>query len=221
MSIILIGDVHGKFDEYRDIASAHEYTIQVGDFGFSKTWTKLHYSQLDPTHHKIVGGNHEDYDVCPQSAHFLGPFGFTELNGVKFFFISGGLSIDRVYRVGEELSGGPKTWWSQEELNFTQMLEVIKLFKKIKPDYVISHVPPSFVVNDLLGSNKDDNKLQKFKFHKGFKENTALLGDELFKIHKPKIWVSGHHHVSYANYYDGMLFRGLAELEIFDLGDVL
>lgn len=218
MGPIIIGDVHGKFDEYLDIARSSEYTIQVGDFGFSKTWNALHYSGLDPLCHKIIGGNHEDYDVCPQSAHYLGNYGFYELGPLKFFFYRGGLSIDRAYRIGEELSGSKKTWWSDEELNFSQMLEVIKLFKKIKPDIVISHVPPEFIINDF---KSDHNILVRYKFSKTFRENTGLLGNELFKIHKPKIWVSGHHHTSYANYYDGMLFRGLAELETFRIGDFL
>jgi len=33
--ITLIGDTHGKFDHYIHIAKNSEYSIQLGDFGFS------------------------------------------------------------------------------------------------------------------------------------------------------------------------------------------
>lgn len=216
MGITLIGDVHGKYDEYYKIASKSEYSIQVGDMGFGKTWNKLNYSGLGPSNHKVISGNHDDHDICPTSDYWLGDFGATELNGVPFFFVRGGLSIDRVYRVGEELNGGPKTWWSQEELNLSQTLDCLNLYEKEKPDIVISHVPCGVFTEYILG-NKSDAILQKFKFHKGFKENHQLLGNEMLKIHKPKIWVSGHLHASFQGVVDGVKVVGLAELEIYNL----
>lgn len=215
--VTVIGDVHGKWDEYYNIVKDKEHSVQLGDFGFSRTWNKLHYSGLSPDNHKIICGNHDDYDICPMSPYYLGDFGEAAVGGLTFFFIRGGLSIDRVYRVGEELSGGSKTWWSQEELNLTQMVECIALYKEVKPDIVMSHVPCGFFTPYILG-NKSDDILQKFKFHAGFKENTQLLGNELLKIHKPRMWFCGHMHSLFQGIVEGVQVIALRELETFELG---
>lgn len=214
MSITIISDVHGKFDEYYDIASKCEYTVQIGDFGFNSTWAKLWYSDLSPDKHKIIKGNHDQHDS--ESAFDLGDYGSYTLNNVNFFFVRGGLSIDRVYRVGEELSGGPKTWWSQEELNFHQMLDCIEAYKREKPDILLSHVPPARFIDNIHG-NKGNSILQRFKFHEGFRENTSLLMDELLDYHKPKLIISGHHHKSYTETKGKMKFVSLAELETYEI----
>lgn len=214
--ITVISDAHGKYDEYYNIASKVRYSVQIGDMGFSSTWNKLNYSDLDPSRHKVIGGNHDDYDLAPNSPFYLGDYGITNVGGLDFFFVRGGLSIDRVYRVGEELNGGPKTWWSQEELNFHQMIDCIKLYKKEKPNILISHVPPQRFIDNING-NKGNSILQRFKFHEGFRENTSLLMDELLDYHKPKLIISGHHHRSHTEIKGKMKFVSLAELETFEI----
>ena len=214
--ITIIGDCHGKFDQYYNIASKCEYSIVIGDFGFSSAWNKLGYSKLDPNKHKVILGNHEDYDVAPNIPHCLGDYGVYTLNGITFFFVRGGISIDRVYRVGEELNGGPKTYWSQEELDFAQMTNCLALYKTTKPDIVLSHVPCGVYTEHILG-NKSDAILQKFKFHAGFKENHQLLGNEMLKVHKPKTWVSGHMHSSFRGVIGGVNVVALQELESYEI----
>lgn len=210
----IIGDTHSKFDSYLKIAQAAENSLCLGDFGFSDSWNKLGYSSLSPDNHKVCLGNHEDYDVAPHSPFCLGDFGEVSLGGVTAFFIRGGISIDRVYREVERINRGPKTWWSQEELNFSQMLECMKLYRKVKPSIVVSHVPAASFASVM---SPDDKILQDFGFHKGFKEATQLLGDELLKIHRPKIWLSGHFHKSFQDEIGGTRFVGLAELEYVDV----
>lgn len=213
--VTIIGDSHNKYSQYYKIASKSKYSVQIGDFGDS-AWTKLHYSDLSPENHKVLGGNHSNYDIAPNVPHYLGDFGLITLGGFSLFFIRGGISIDRVYRVGDELNGGPKTWWSQEELNYKQMTECEALYKKTKPEIVISHVPPQRFIENIHG-NKDNSILQKFKFHKGFCENTSLLCDRLLDIHLPKLYFCGHHHTSYQEQYKNMKFVSLAELETYEL----
>ena len=218
--ITICGDIHGKFDKYYDIVKNKEYSLCVGDFGFSNAWNKLGYSSLDPNKHKVLCGNHDDYDLAPNSLFNLGDFGQFSLDNKSIFFIRGGISIDRVYRVGDELNGSPKTWWSQEELNYKQMIECEALYKKLKPEIVISHVPPQRFIENIHG-NKDNSILQRFKFHVGFCENTALLCDRLLDIHLPKLYFSGHHHKDYIENYGGrtgkMKFVSLGELSTYDL----
>lgn len=213
--ITVIGDCHGKTDHYLAIAKNSEYSLQLGDFGFDSNWNRLQYSGLSPDDHKVLMGNHDSYD-CVDSPFNLGNFGVLEMDGKSIFYVRGGLSIDRVYRVGDELSGAKKSWWSQEELNFSEMLDCLHLYKLVRPDIVVSHVPCKYASQFILG-NKSGNILQKFKFHEGFAENTQLLGDEMLGIHRPKIWLSGHMHSSYDGIHYGTRFVGLAELEVFML----
>jgi len=212
----IIGDVHGKFSQYEAIASKAEFSLCLGDFGFADSWNKLGYSSLSPDSHKVCLGNHDDYDMAPHSPFCLGDFGEASLGGVAFFYVRGGISIDRTYREAERINRGPRTWWSQEELNFSQMLECMKLYRKVKPSIVVSHVPcASF--SKLVCPN--DKILTDFGFHKGFKEATQLLGDELLKIHRPKAWYSGHMHRSLTEEIGGTTFVALAELEHVDIGE--
>lgn len=214
--ITVIGDCHGKTDHYLAIAKNSEYSLQLGDFGFYQSLIKLAYSDLDPNKHKVLLGNHDDYDNAFSVPHVLSSFGVLEMDGKSIFYVRGGLSIDRVYRVGDELSGAKKSWWSQEELNFSEMLDCLHLYKLVRPDIVVSHVPCKYASQFILG-NKSGNILQKFKFHEGFAENTQLLGNEMLGIHRPKTWISGHMHSSYDGVHYGTRFVGLAELEVFML----
>lgn len=213
--ITVIGDTHDKYDKYYQIASKCEYSVQIGDFGNS-SYTKLLYSNLDPEKHKICAGNHCNYDIAPNMPHYLGDYGVHTLNNITFFFVRGGLSIDRVYRVGEELGGSPKSWWSQEELDFAQMTSCLYLYKEVKPDIVLSHVPPAIFIDRIHG-NKDNSILQKFKFHNGFRENTSILGTLMMDVHIPKLWISAHHHKSYQEDFGQFKFVSLAELETYEI----
>jgi hypothetical protein len=210
----IVGDVHGKFSQYEAIASKAEFSLCLGDFGFADSWNKLGYSSLSPDSHKVCLGNHDNYDMAPHSPFCLGDFGEVSLGGVTVFYIRGGISIDRTYREAERINRGPKTWWSQEELNFSQMIECMKAYRRAKPSIVVSHVPCASFASIM---SPDDKILVDFGFHKGFKEATQLLGDELLKIHRPKVWYSAHFHKSFQDEINGTRFVGLAELEYVDI----
>lgn len=212
--IRVIGDVHGKYEEYAAIAEKSEYSVQIGDFGFHTQWVKLNYSTLPSDKHKVIAGNHDDYDIAPSYRNYLGDYGEYTLNGVKFFFVRGGLSIDRVNRLLTQFSTREKTYWSQEELNLVQMMDCLRVYQEAKPDIVLTHVPCSTFSKVM---SPDDSILQRFRFHEGFKENHQLLGDEMLKVHEPKLWISAHFHQSYCWKQGRTTFIGLDELEYVDL----
>jgi hypothetical protein len=217
--LTVIGDLHGKFNKYKQIVDKCEYSFQLGDSGFSSFWNKLHYSDIDPDCHKIMCGNHCDYDIAPKSPFYAGNYGLATVGGVEFFYVRGGLSIDRLYREVERIKGGARTYWTQEELNFAEMLDCIELYRQVKPDIVISHVPPSRFITELTSS---DRILTEFGFHDGFRENTSLLCNELLNIHTPNLWISGHFHRSLVSHsVAGMKFVSLAELETYEILDTL
>ncbi len=215
MNITLIGDIHGKYNEYHKIVSKSEYSLCLGDFGFGKTWGNLHNSNLNSSNHKVIPGNHENYDTCMNSPYCLGDYGASTLNDIEFYFIRGGISIDRAYRIGEELSGSPKTYWSQEELSFSQMLDCIEDYKTNHQNIILSHVPPASII-DFIHPN-GNSILQRYKFHEGFRESTSLLGDELLKIRAPDLWVFGHHHKKFDQTINGTRFICLPELATMEI----
>ena len=211
--ITVIGDVHGKYSQYKKITKENEFTVQVGDFGFSE-WERLSYDDdICEYKHKIIGGSHDNYDLCVGNSHYLGDYGFYELNNVKFFFIRGGISIDKTYRDVEKINGGPKTWWSQEQLTFREMDECRKLYKKEKPNFVITYSCPTRLVKRLT---KPD-LLVKYGFDAFFEDATSSFLDVLFDIHQPVLWIHGHMHISKNTKIGDTNFVSLSELETYNI----
>jgi hypothetical protein len=194
--ITLIGDVHGKYDRYHKIirqTDRHPHTLQIGDFGFK--YDTL--NNVDPEKHKILGGNHDNYDTLPSVPHYLGDYGYSSLNGVNFFFYRGAYSIDRQYRtIGID-------WWEKEQVEIESFMKARELYREVKPDLVISHDCPESISPYLLDP-----------WSKIYQNTTGWALQELFNIHQPKIWRFGHYHKKWSMDVNGTNFRCLDELEI-------
>jgi hypothetical protein len=194
--ITLIGDVHGKYKRYHEIIrekDRHEYTIQLGDFGFDYSTLK----NVDPKNHVFIGGNHDNYDKVDSVPHYLGGYGYVnDFNGVSFFFYRGAWSIDKMYRtIGID-------WWEKEENNIETFMQARELYRSFKPDIVLTHDCPESVVPYLLKPGA-----------RVYQNNTGWALQELFNIHQPKIWRFGHHHKSWRMTINNTDFRCLNELE--------
>ena len=191
--LTVIGDCHGKYDKYEQIARKRDYTVQLGDLGFKYGCL----SNLSPSRHKVIGGNHDNYDIINNIPHYLGDFGYSCLNGVSFFYYRGAYSIDRQYRtIGVD-------WWEQEQVTIDQFMKARELYREIKPDIVLTHDCP------------DEISFMLLKPHQRKYENlTGWALQELFNIHQPKIWRFGHYHRSWRMTINGTDFRCLDELEI-------
>ena len=194
--LTLIGDVHQKYKRYHEIIrekDRHEYTIQIGDFGISKYDT---LDNIDPNKHKIIMGNHDNYDLAPNYPHFYGDYGYTSLNGINLFYYRGAYSIDRQYRtVGID-------WWEQEQVSIDQFIKARELYREVKPDIMLTHDCPDEVSFHLL--KPDQRKYENL---------TGWALQELFNIHQPKKWRFGHWHQSWQMNISGTDFRCLNELE--------
>jgi len=161
MSIVVVGDVHGKYDLYHKITREFSHTVQLGDFGFKYEIL----SGVDPNNHKIIGGNHENYDTIVDIPHYLGDFGFTSLNGVEFFYYRGAYSIDRQYRtLGID-------WWPNEQVDVDGFMKARTLYREIRPRIVITHDCPESIASyylkpgGLVYQNQTGYFLQEF-FHR-------------------------------------------------------
>lgn len=194
--ITIIGDVHGKYRRMHEIIrekDRYEYIVQLGDLGFS--YDTL--DNVDPNKFKIVGGNHDNMDKIIHIPHYLGDYGYTELNGISFFFYRGAYSIDRQYRtVGID-------WWENEQVSIDQFMKARELYRETKPDIVITHDAPETIVPYLLNPGSQL-----------YQNMTGWALNELFNIHQPKIWRFGHFHKSWSMDINGTNFKCLNELEI-------
>ena len=200
-----IGDVHGgpNMSAYLRLAYSAHYTVQVGDLGFE--YEKL--ALLDPRKHKVVAGNHDNYEkneqgiFVKQTPHFLGDFGTHAIPGFgEFFFVRGENSIDRKYRVFG------RNWWYDEELFNDQANAALEAYTVAKPRVVVSHGCPTSVIPAIVPPREFDGVLLK-------PSKTAHLLDAMLAAHAPELWIFGHYHVSVTYQTDKTLFRCLNELE--------
>jgi hypothetical protein len=103
VSIIrFIGDVHGRFGQYRRMLKGSPHpTIQVGDMGVGfRRWPHGEADQNPPYDvmagggHRFIRGNHDNPGVCARDTQHV-PDGTIEGN---VMFVGGALSIDKEYR---------------------------------------------------------------------------------------------------------------------------
>jgi len=191
LPLLIIGDVHGKINNYwKILKSSGEYhsSIQLGDLGFKKEH-QWHIDNIDCTKHRINFGNHDDYTYL-NAAHSLGDWSVSK-NGIMT--VRGADSIDKYRRI-EGLD-----WWPNEELNYDQMKHAIDTYILTKPKIMITHNCPREVSNDLFGIME--------------KSITTNGLQAMLEYHQPDLWVFGHHHKSKNEVINGTRFICLAELE--------
>lgn len=190
-SLVVIGDVHQKIDEYARIIKNIDNninSIQVGDFGFANEH-EWHLKNIDHTKHKINFGNHDDYTYLDKS-HSLKNWSLSP-NGIMT--VRGAHSKDKALRF-ENID-----WWPNEELNYEQMQDVIDLYIANKPKIMITHDCPYEVRQSLFGIND--------------KSITTNGLQAMFEAHQPELWIFGHHHSSKNEIINGTKFICLSELE--------
>lgn len=207
----IISDVHGNYRAHIDICSNYEYTLQVGDLGYEYSYLKL----IDSDKHKFIAGNHDNHKICYGLPHCLGRFGYTEHGGIKFFFVSGGFSIDYKIRNEKYYSGEwPKTYFENEELTEHEQNSCIALYKDVKPDIIISHEAPRCTVGDFTNSYI----LKNFGFDpETFTTATSELLNSLWDIHRPLLHICGHYHKNFYKKYGQTNFYVLEELGVLEI----
>lgn len=169
--IHLLGDLHGAYDRHDRVAKKHQFTIQMGDFGFEYGSLVKH----DPAYHKVLGGNHDNYDLLPAMPHYLGDYGIFEFSTLKIFYMRGAYSIDLLLRtIGID-------WWEQEQLTIKQLNSALEYYKQSKPDIIISHAPPSFAV-------------PCFKCINIISSNTEECLEAMHEAHRPRLHFFAHMH---------------------------
>jgi predicted phosphodiesterase len=196
MSLTVIGDVHGKYERYVNMARKRPSTLQIGDLGFKYNCL----ANLDPENHKFIPGNHDNYDIVRKWPHCLGDYGMRSLGGVDFFFYRGAYSIDRQYRtVGID-------WWEDEQLKIEDFMDAREIYREARPEIVITHDCPEIVASMMLPPGS-----------RLYQNITGWALQEMFNIHQPRTWIFGHWHVSRQISHGDTNFVCLDELEHIEL----
>lgn len=202
-----IGDVHGKFNEYEKLIRENNNTIQVGDMGVGfRKWPHGEW-HANPPHEKMVAsnslfipGNHDNPHVCRRHSQCIQAGHVMQLDGRTAMFVGGGLSIDKDYRI-EDYS-----WWPEEQLSQADMNRVADIYEKIRPEMMVTHESPATATERIPHSH-----------HYYDHSRTSQFLQSLWNLHKPKIWIHGHHHISVDHVIEGTRFICLAELEMKDI----
>ena len=118
----------------------------------------------------------------PNILYALDEGGEYDIEGNKTLVIPGAYSVDKCYRLANNL-----TWFPEEQLNDE---EKIQLIKKIKPsyDYILSHTCPlnwQYNISDLFLPQVDQSKVDK--------STEKFLNEVINKTHW-KRWYFGHYH---------------------------
>ena len=194
----IIGDVHGKIPAYNKLISKMDESIQLGDMSFE-------YGQLaGDLNHRFFHGNHDNMDTIHYCPNYLGRYGVYK----DFFYVSGAFSIDLAFRQLGRINGGAKSWWGREELGLEEMINCLKLYKRIKPSMVLTHTCP-LSIEPLIG---DPKTLERYGYS-DYVQKTAELLQMMLDIHRPSIWLFGHFHKSWWQNVNGTDFICLNELE--------
>jgi len=204
--MLLIGDIHAQFWDYREIIkrSGAKRSLQLGDFGlgFRDSMAFPDMSDIEGEH-LFIRGNHDNPALCRADKHHAGEFGVLEgsyIGGAfdKLFFIAGAWSIDWTYRTPGI------SWWEDEQLSQEQLDKAIEKYKEVKPEIVCSHDCPTIILHHLHGSRVIPTR-------------TSQAMDIMLMERKPSYWFFAHHHVSWRKNIDGCTFICLNEMETINI----
>jgi hypothetical protein len=195
-------------------------------------------SVLDHDHHKVIGGNHDNYtrgqcfgqftgnpddkclgDEClacqgrgyiypQQTPHFLGDFGTWTVPMVGEVFFVRG-----AWSIDWEHRIPGLSWWDDEQLKTAQMHKAMRLYSEKKPRIMVTHTAPDSVVPEIPRSK--ENIFGPILHHPA----TERFLDTLFEIHKPEMWFFGHWHKDWHGAILGTEFYCLNELSVYDFGE--
>lgn len=213
----IVSDVHGNLKRYKSLAEGSNFSLQIGDLGFTYTYKKLLADKnFDIARHKYFAGNHDDFDFAKRgldqdiltkfNQFNLGEYGMRTHGGVSFYFVRGAFSIDWMYRtLGLDL-------YRNEEFELNQHEAIIADYVKEKPDVVFTHECPHSVGYGGLVPLKTPDILQRFGYIPAtFTTKTGILLQRMFEAHQPREWYFAHYHKDWTDTINGTKFRCIAE----------
>lgn len=204
-----VGDVHGKFRQYKRIIAGAPASIQVGDMGVGFYRFPHGEAQANPPHekmlpnHKYIRGNHDNPGVCRNQSQWIPDGHYGPETGTMF--IGGADSIDKSLRIKGY------SWWADEELSYAELGALMDQYERLKPRIMVTHDAPQSIANEVIRPML----MQNYAKFEATRTRQAL--QIMFQCHQPELWIFGHYHVSFDHVINGTRFICLAELEYKDL----
>jgi hypothetical protein len=181
-------------------------SLQLGDMGVGfPNSSVLDFKNLKGKHYWLRG-NHDNPEVSRNHPNYIGDYGILKGNFIdgmfnELMYISGAWSIDYEWRIPG------LTWWSEEELNYKELSDLVNLYIAKEPAIICSHDCPTLVLNEIYSN---------FKEHV-FPTRTGEAMNSILEHKMPSYWFFAHHHVSWIKKIDGCTFVCLNELEFLDI----
>ena len=206
-----IGDVHGKFPQYKKLVKDVPASIQVGDMGvgFRRIggWNEgtfygnpPHYAMVKGNH-RFIRGNHDNPSVCRKHSQWI-PDGTVEGDTM---FIGGAVSIDRDMRTENY------NWWEDEELSTPELNALVDKYIETKPRVMVTHECPEEIAVEL------ERQFRRRKLEPQWASRTRQAFQSMWSSHSPELWIFGHWHNHFDQVLNGTRFICLAELDHIDL----
>lgn len=205
MKTRIIGDIHGKLGEYKQIIESADASIQVGDFGIGFNGDCWH-DEVNELHannqHRFIRGNHDDPQMC------VGMSGWIPDMTVEgdVMFLGGAWSIDGTYRQSCGLH-----WWPEEELSPKELYRAVDLYEKIKPRIMITHDCPESIATKMFFDHGLTLSGRQYPTRTG----SAL--QSMLEIHQPKQWYFGHYHHTIQHQEGITSFQCIGESDFVDV----
>jgi predicted phosphohydrolase len=195
-NVRFIGDIHGQFGTYFQTIQGAENTIQVGDYGIGFGPVPINvYAQ--PGNHRFIRGNHDNLQRCFGERGFIKDGTVEKYGDNKVMFVGGAYSIDQDWRTPGV------SWWDDEELSYSELLDMIDIYDREKPDMMVTHEVPESLMETIFSA--DGRSFTKFDIP----SRTRNAFDNMLAIHRPKLWIFGHWHRNARVNIDGTLFMCL------------
>lgn len=202
--LLLIGDVHGKWEQYAKILEKYEpeRSVQVGDFGIGfvpedeERLEQVRYAMdnFGAGNNRYIRGNHDNPQSCREDPRCIADATFEEDTGI--FYLGGAWSIDHAWRTpGID-------WWPDEELSMDELYAAIDVYERVKPRMVVTHECPEDIIGHMCPW-----------YRREYPSRTRDALASMWSIHKPEKWVFGHWHTTVVNTIDDCKFICLNELE--------
>ena len=208
----IIGDIHGKFHDYRtySIGMFDGPTIQIGDFGIgfgqSPYWyTSVDAHQNDGTH-RFIRGNHDDPELCKTMNGYI-PDGRVEGHTM---FLGGAWSIDNPDAPpGWYKRTAGVDWWEGEECSAAELDTFLDVYATVKPRVMITHDCPTDASHEMFFRTGLVKGLE-------YPNRTASALQRMWSLHQPEYWFFGHWHHTKHIKLGNTHFQCIGELDYID-----
>lgn len=188
-----IGDVHGKYRQYKPIIKGAPASIQVGDMGvgfrraqgpnIGEIYGNPPHALMVERNAKFIRGNHDNPAVCKGHSQWI-PDGQYDPE-TRTMLTGGADSIDKQFRIKDY------SWWEDEELSYAALAKILLDYERFKPEIMVTHDAPQEIAHEVI------RPLLMQNYSKFETTRTRQAFQVMLQAHRPKIWIFGHYHVSF------------------------